>query len=46
VDVADSFSQNSKQKQLDKAKQIKVSIDKYGLTPEAVLDINILNQLN
>ena len=46
VEVAQQFANNSKNKQLDKAKQIKVSIDKYGLTPEAVLDMDILNQLN
>lgn len=46
INVAKKFSQNAEKMQLDAAKQTKVAIDKYGLTPEIALPVDVWNKLN
>ena len=46
VDVAKKFSENAVKVQKQAADRTKVSIEKYWLTPEAVLPLNVLNQTN
>jgi hypothetical protein len=46
INVAKKFSQNAEKVQLDAAKQTKVAIDKYGLTPEIALPVDVWNKLN
>ena len=45
VDMAEKFAKNSKDKQMEVAKQVKVAIDTKWLTPELVLPVNIWNEL-
>ena len=45
IQVAKKFSENAEKTQLNAARQAKVAIDKYGLTPEAVLPMDVLNKL-
>lgn len=46
IDVASRFSENAVKTQKDAADRTMVSINKYGLTPEAVLPLSALNQIN
>lgn len=46
VKVAKVFSENAVKTQKDAAERTMVSINKYGLTPEAVLPLSALNQIN
>lgn len=46
VDMAHTFSKNAENYQKQIADRTKVSIEKYWLTPEAVLPANILNNIN
>jgi hypothetical protein len=46
VDVASTFSTKAKQVQKNAADRTMVSINKYGLTPEAILPLSALNQIN
>ena len=45
IKVGEKFSQNAIKTQNDAAQRAKVSIEKYGLTPEAVLPTRIVDQL-
>lgn len=46
VDVASTFSTKAKQVQKNAADRTMVSINKYWLTPEAILPLSALNQIN
>jgi len=46
VDVASTFSAKAKQVQKNAADRTMVSINKYWLTPEAILPLSALNQIN
>ena len=46
MDVAKKFSDGAEDYKKQMADRTKVSIEKYGLTPEAVLPLNVLNQTN
>jgi len=46
INVAKKFSQNAEKIQLDAAKQTKVAIDKYWLTPEIALPVDIWNKIS
>ena len=46
INVAKKFSENAKKVQLDAAKQAQVAINKYGLTPEIVLPVDVWNKIN
>ncbi len=43
--MAHTFSRNAESYRDEMAQRAKVSIDKYGLTPEAVLPMNVLNKI-
>ena len=45
INVAKKFSEKAVETQQNAAKRTKVSIDKYGLTPEAVLPTSVVDSL-